>query len=124
MDTEKDGPSSRHNNNANELPEMGLGMSGMSGEYDYATALTVTMTVGICLILLNVLVFAAIMCRRKRGLSLPPMSNHPSSGTDGRAGIPLKSPYHQVIFFSLCLSLSAPRSLAFSLSLDQLSSRA
>ncbi|CAG7721708.1 unnamed protein product [Allacma fusca] len=92
VDSEKGLPSNRqsNNNNANELPELGM---GMSGEYDYATALTVTMTVGICLILLNVLVFAAIMCHRKRELGLP-VSNHPSN-REPHSGISHKSPYNE-----------------------------
>lgn len=80
------------NDNRNDATGMGL---GMNGEYDYATALTVTMTVGICLILLNAIVFAAIMCHRKRGLPLP-RPNHPNN-LDNQNAASLKPNYHHQV---------------------------
>lgn len=93
------------------------GFEVVNGEYDYTTALTVTLTVGICLILLNLVVFSAIMCHRKRGLASETLSmsttGSPGSrhggpggggGGTGNSGTPLKSPY-KVLYGSIYLLL-------------------
>ncbi|XP_035701582.1 uncharacterized protein LOC118433602 [Folsomia candida] len=53
------------------------GMTGTT-EYDFTTALTVTITVGVALIALNLVVFSAIMCHRKRAI---PTNNEGDRGS-------------------------------------------
>jgi len=74
------------------------GEGGIVVEYDYTTALAITVTVGVCLILVNLFVFWAIMCHRKRvaGGSLSVSSESPGSHRLG--GTPLKSPYHNQVW--------------------------
>ncbi|XP_035716581.1 neuroligin-1-like [Folsomia candida] len=55
------------------------GMRG-TNEYDFTTALTVTITVGVALIALNLVVFSAIMCQRKRAI---PTNNEGGGGGRG-----------------------------------------
>ncbi len=69
----------------------GLGLA--NGEYDYTTALTVTLTVGVCLILLNLVVFSAIMCHRKRGFNIPVNLVDNGSRRSSHSGTPQKSTY-------------------------------
>jgi len=81
---------------SNSQSGLGMGFAFPNGEYDYTTALTVTITVGACLILLNLVVFAAIVCHRKKSVLV---SNAESENGSRRSShsqgssTPLKGPY-------------------------------